>query len=421
MPRVRRIDARPSDPAAMTIRNLGSGTANFRILFDGFDLLGPTGLLDLVRQRASLVAGPTSSTLATAAWELLCEVTHHDNPIVPGPWPHGPALYVGSVGSGFCDDAATVLAQLWQSLGLEARVWALDGHVVPEVLIDGHWEVYDPDLDVRYLTGGSVAGVRELSAQPDLILSPEALATNGRSAHALFNRYATHIAHAYRGARPSQIRSVDEWRPATGSGRFELAPRAEITMPVPVPVAGLAAVQTRAGVAVEDLEHEGATRLPLASVTSGTSTAPSDPAARHLLVNPVLFSGPIELVGEVAQLDVRWEEPPAERRLVASPAELRFKLVDLDERVRHFRDRHGSTPVDLHDPESRRRAVQACESDQEAADLLRAIGALLEAVDPTRVSSQVAPVPLVSLALVAEQGRSDEVIDAVIASLASMA
>ncbi|MGE3600168.1 MAG: hypothetical protein AB7N70_31965 [Dehalococcoidia bacterium] len=61
-----------------------------------------------------------------------------------------------------------------RAAGYEARVWGLSGHVVPEILVDGRWQMFDPDLAVYYKDeSGAVAGVEDIVSRPDLITQPQ--------------------------------------------------------------------------------------------------------------------------------------------------------------------------------------------------------------------------------------------------------
>lgn len=112
-------------------------------------------------------------SVALALWRWVTGNRYHWSPYTADQWGHSPALLFNSIGFGFCDDAASALAALARLAGLSARVWALGGHIVPEVRIDGDWAVLDPDLEVYYLTdSGSLAGVSELSQHPALIQQP---------------------------------------------------------------------------------------------------------------------------------------------------------------------------------------------------------------------------------------------------------
>jgi hypothetical protein len=86
---------------------------------------------------------------------------------------------LNSLGFGFCDDVASVYYFLATKMGYQARVWniispdAQLGHVIPEVLIQNRWEMYDPDLEIYYWNEqGQVAGVEEISNNTQLITEP---------------------------------------------------------------------------------------------------------------------------------------------------------------------------------------------------------------------------------------------------------
>jgi hypothetical protein len=88
-------------------------------------------------------------------------------------WVHDPLLLMNSLGFGQCDDMATLLSSLWIKLGFQSRIWDLKSHVVPEVFVNNKWQMYDPALGVYYLNDkNEVAGVEELSKNPDLIINP---------------------------------------------------------------------------------------------------------------------------------------------------------------------------------------------------------------------------------------------------------
>lgn len=135
----------------------------------------------------------TLEPLHVRAWRFINEQTRHAYPLSVGTYLHAPPFQIRSIGSGFCDDRASALHHLWQHLGYNSRVWSLDGHVVAEVEIDGHWQMFDPDLGVYYVDrNGRVAGVAELSADPDLVSTPiQRLA----SAHP--NAYGADVAGIY--------------------------------------------------------------------------------------------------------------------------------------------------------------------------------------------------------------------------------
>lgn len=107
------------------------------------------------------------------AWRLVSLRHYHADPYIAGIKTHDPLLSLNSVGFGYCDDFAAVLATIWRWLGYESRVWGLQGHIVPEIRIDGRWQMFDPDYGVYYLDNdGEVASVESLSGDPSLIVQP---------------------------------------------------------------------------------------------------------------------------------------------------------------------------------------------------------------------------------------------------------
>jgi hypothetical protein len=110
---------------------------------------------------------------ALELWRFLVRNRHHFDPLTAEQWAHSPVLFLNSIGFGYCDDVATAFAALARAAGHEARVWTLSGHVVPEIRIDGRWEMYDPDLEVYYLNRyGLPCGVEELCADTSLVTAP---------------------------------------------------------------------------------------------------------------------------------------------------------------------------------------------------------------------------------------------------------
>lgn len=132
--------------------------------------------MDMVSLAATIAAMPgewPDEPSERKAWRFVMRHTVDLNPVSELPWLHDPLLMFWSVGFGQCDDLAAVLAHLWEAQGHKVNVWSLEGHVIPEVLSDGRWQMYDPSLGVYYLNRDSlVAGVEELMAYPELITAP---------------------------------------------------------------------------------------------------------------------------------------------------------------------------------------------------------------------------------------------------------
>jgi len=105
-------------------------------------------------------------------WLFLKQNRYHWYPAEVGNEIHSPVKFINIYGCGFCDDSATNAELLFKSAGLsQARVWGLNGHVVPEVFYNGAWHMLDPDLEVFYPEWDNltVAGVEALAADGPLI------------------------------------------------------------------------------------------------------------------------------------------------------------------------------------------------------------------------------------------------------------
>lgn len=131
-------------------------------------------------------ASATGRDLAHATWEFLVRNRYHHAAPSHEPTLHDPVLLLNAYGYGYCDDVAWLFAELMQSLGFPSRVWALDGHVVPEVEYDGRWHMYDPDLECHYTApDGSVLGVEEIARDARVVQEP-VFAPGGPSFYAEF-------------------------------------------------------------------------------------------------------------------------------------------------------------------------------------------------------------------------------------------
>jgi len=152
----------------LTFKNNGAKTTEFRLkLNNGFFLTKEEMLDSIVR-----LSRQTGEPLEKAAWLFVCSLTINDKALTQNSWQHRPEVYINSIGFGSCDDEAAILASIWESLGLEARCWLLDGHVVPEVYISGRWQIFDPSFKCFYLgSSGQICGVEELAQHPEYIIN----------------------------------------------------------------------------------------------------------------------------------------------------------------------------------------------------------------------------------------------------------
>jgi hypothetical protein len=111
--------------------------------------------------------------LERKAWRYVIKKIKFSKTLTSENWQHSPVIMINSVGNGICDDLSSTLHIIWKALGLQSRVWGLEGHVVPEVFTNGKWHMYDPSHQTYYLNNDNeVAGVEELSMHPELITDP---------------------------------------------------------------------------------------------------------------------------------------------------------------------------------------------------------------------------------------------------------
>ncbi|MCB0569453.1 MAG: hypothetical protein KDC66_06815 [Phaeodactylibacter sp.] len=98
---------------------------------------------------------PDSLAFVLNSLALVHSLSRNAPPMSTERWMHNPEVLLNSLGQGFCDDRAAALCRIWQAGGLEARIWHLEGHTVPEVKLGGRWQLFDPDVGVYYTNGDS--------------------------------------------------------------------------------------------------------------------------------------------------------------------------------------------------------------------------------------------------------------------------
>jgi len=104
---------------------------------------------------------------AVAIWRFVCPRRVYGEPPTEGAEEHDATKFFACYGYGFCDDSARALATLAELSGLKSRVWELGGHVVAEVMANGHWRMLDADQQAYFHRAGApldILGVEELAA-----------------------------------------------------------------------------------------------------------------------------------------------------------------------------------------------------------------------------------------------------------------
>lgn len=134
---------------------------------------GRRDFFDTPRIVKEALEGETDPLLkAFRIWNFVCRFRYHFIPADAGAELHDPVKFFNVYGYGFCDDAAYNSEVLFRTAGfMHARVWGLDGHVVPEVRANNRWVILDPDMEVFYPLPDKegVAGIADINADPDLV------------------------------------------------------------------------------------------------------------------------------------------------------------------------------------------------------------------------------------------------------------
>ena len=156
--------------AYVSIHNNGASVVAHGITFNKKFGLTTQGIISEINAMAPEF---TNESTPRKVWRFIRDNRYHFERLTDAHWYDSPALFLNSAGFGYCGDSASVFYFLVTGMGYSARVWELSGHIVPEVFVNNRWEMWDPDLEVYYENReGSIAGVEELAADPDLITNP---------------------------------------------------------------------------------------------------------------------------------------------------------------------------------------------------------------------------------------------------------
>lgn len=160
----------PGKTAAFSLANSSAQDVRFQLKINGAFFLTENDILHAVREMKPAFPGEPEEN---KAWRYVMGKVKFSAPITQENWSHSTELLFNSIGNGQCDDLAFALHRIWGLMGFQSRIWNLGGHVVPEVFTGGKWKLYDPSYQVYYLNRkGEIAGVEEVSNDPDLIVHP---------------------------------------------------------------------------------------------------------------------------------------------------------------------------------------------------------------------------------------------------------
>ncbi len=111
--------------------------------------------------------------IAEKVWRFIAQFTKHKSLITKNNWLYNPLLLVNSAGGSFCGYRSAAMTNILLYMGIKARSWCIEGHVITEAYVDGRWQVYDPDLGVVYYNeNGNICSFCELSDNPLYITNP---------------------------------------------------------------------------------------------------------------------------------------------------------------------------------------------------------------------------------------------------------
>lgn len=164
------IPVEGTSPTSMRLVNSGSKDARIRLTINNQYL---ADLPNIIEQIIAMPGAFPEEPLYRKAWRYVMAHKRNTTPLFVGMFQQQPDLWLRSVGSSYCDAQAAVLQWIWRGMGYQARVYGLTGHVTTEILVDGHWEIFDPYLEVFYTDRtGQIVGVAELERDPTLVTNP---------------------------------------------------------------------------------------------------------------------------------------------------------------------------------------------------------------------------------------------------------
>ncbi len=179
--------------SAIKLVNEGTRTSSFTLCINKYKFSDLKGMISSISEIYPADTGPRM-----AAWRFVKDYTYFDQPLTDKNWIHSPEILINSLGFGYCDDKASTLSYLWESMGYFSRVWNLSGHVVPEVFEGDTWKMYDPEYEVFYFNKDStIASVNDLMLDPYLVRFGFKYKQPCTNIHSLWNRFSLKTARAY--------------------------------------------------------------------------------------------------------------------------------------------------------------------------------------------------------------------------------
>ncbi|MCK9688346.1 hypothetical protein [Scleromatobacter humisilvae] len=157
--------------ASMRLVNDASTDKTVHLALNGQDMADLSGI---IQQIVAMPVAYSGEPLYRKAWRYLVAHKRNTQQLAISAFQFQPDLWLRSLGSSYCEAQSAVLYRIWTAMGYQARVYALTGHVTVEVMVDGHWQVFDPYLEAYYTDRhGQIVGVAELAQDPSLITHPQ--------------------------------------------------------------------------------------------------------------------------------------------------------------------------------------------------------------------------------------------------------
>ncbi len=166
-----RFEVESPETKSVKISNKSSRIAVFNLNLN--DNMFYSNIEEIINDIKSMNGEYENEPIQKKVWIFLDNFTEHNFPLTERFWYHNPIVFINSIGFGFCDDVSMVSYYLWEEMGMKARVWGYQGHVVGEVFADNRWELYDVDKHIYYYNNNDeVAGINEIIENPEIVTSP---------------------------------------------------------------------------------------------------------------------------------------------------------------------------------------------------------------------------------------------------------
>jgi hypothetical protein len=169
--KVRRYTIPDTQAQSLQITNTQSNDVAFTLRHGG--ALMATNNDQMVEEARALSDDVDGEPFERKLWRLVRDGAYHFDPPSTNKWARTALVVLNSTGFGWCGEDTATFVSLAQTGGYNARIWDLTGHVVPEIQINGRWEVYDSDQAVYYADRqGGIASVATLASDPALVTAP---------------------------------------------------------------------------------------------------------------------------------------------------------------------------------------------------------------------------------------------------------